>query len=64
MVTEIVEVLNEPIVASSEVTNILCFGGDEGEVVISATGGTGAFQFSDDGNDFSNDNTFDGLRDR
>lgn len=61
--TEIVEVLNaEPIVASTEVTNALCYGGDEGEVVITATGGTGAFQYSDDGNDFSNDNTFDDFQ--
>ena len=61
--TEIVEVLNaESIVVSTEVTNALCYGGDEGEVVITATGGTGAFQYSDDGNDFSNDNTFDDFQ--
>ena len=49
------------ITATAVSTDASCFGDDDGEVVISAEGGTGSFQYSDDGNSFGQDNEFDDL---
>ena len=38
-----------------------CFGENDGEVVVTAEGGTGAFQYSDDGNNYGQGNDFDDL---
>ena len=59
---EDVEVLNAaPIVAASVVTAASCNGLSDGVVDLSATGGTGMFQHSDDGNTFVEGPAFDGL---
>jgi len=59
---EDVEVLNAaPIVAASVVTAASCNGLSDGIVDLSATGGTGMFQHSDDGNTFVEGAAFDGL---
>lgn len=60
---ETIDVLNaDPVVASvADVIDVLCNGADEGVVVVTATGGTGTFQYSADGNDFVNTSGFDGL---
>ena len=47
--------------ATAVSTDASCFGDDDGEVVLSAEGGTGSFQYSDDGNSFGQDNEFDDL---
>lgn len=60
--SEIVEVLNaDQIIATADATNALCYGSTDGSVVVNATGGTGAFQYSDDDNNFGANNEFDGL---
>ena len=60
--SEDVEVLNAaPIVAASVVTAASCNGLSDGVVDLSATGGTGMFQHSDDGNTFVEGAAFDGL---
>ena len=59
---ESVEVLNpEPVFATSTVEDVLCNGFSDGYVVISANGGTGLFQYSDNGNDFGSNAEFDNL---
>lgn len=60
--TEEVEVMNAaPIVSTSIVTAVSCNGLSDGVVELSATGGTGMFQYSDDGNTFVEGAAFDGL---
>ncbi len=60
--SEIVEVLNaDQIIATADATNALCYGSADGSVVLSATGGTGTFQYSDDDNNFGANNVFYGL---
>ncbi len=49
------------ITATAVSTDASCFGDDDGEVELSAEGGTGSFQYSDDGNNFGQDNEFDDL---
>lgn len=49
------------ITATAVSTDASCFGDDDGEVVLSAEGGSGSFQYSDDGNSFGQDNEFDDL---
>ena len=49
------------ITTSSTSTDASCFGEEDGEVSVSAEGGAGSFQFSDDGNTYSQDNVFDDL---
>jgi hypothetical protein len=50
----VVEVLNaEPVMAMSSVVDVLCNGDTNGSAMISANGGTGSFQYSDNGNDFA-----------
>ena len=49
------------ITAAAESTDASCFGEEDGEVEVFAEGGTGSFQFSDDGNTFDEDNEFDDL---
>jgi len=49
------------ITATSSSTDASCFGEEDGEVSLSAEGGTGSFQYSDDGNSFGQDNVFDDL---
>jgi len=64
MCTETVMVVVEAaaeIVTSTSVLDVLCAGENDGEVTVSAEGGTGSFQFSDDGNNFSGNNVFDDL---
>ena len=50
-----------PIEVLASVTDESCFGGGDGQVVISATGGTGDFAFSNDGVNYSQNNEFVGL---
>ncbi|MAO45799.1 MAG: hypothetical protein CL823_01475 [Crocinitomicaceae bacterium] len=60
--SEIVEVLNaDPIVATTEVENPLCNGDSDGVVTVSATGGAGSFQYSDDDNTYGDSGEFDNL---
>jgi len=60
--SEMVEVMNAvPVVASATSTSVTCSGSEDGVVSIDATGGTGAFQYSDNGNDFVATNEFDDL---
>lgn len=56
--------LTEPdtLVASIEsVTDVNCFAGSEGEIVVSATGGVNPYMFSIDGTNFFSADTFDNL---
>ena len=46
---------------NADVTDASCFGENDGEVTLTATGGTGAFQYSENGNNYSQNNTFDDL---
>ena len=60
--SEEVEVMNAvPVVATATSTSVTCNGSEDGVVSIDATGGTGAFQFSDNGNNFVATNEFDDL---
>jgi hypothetical protein len=59
---EAVEVMNAaPIVGSSESTSASCNGLSDGQVVLSASGGTGSFEYSENGNTFSAISDFDDL---
>ena len=61
-VTETVEV--EAAVAinvSTSVTDASCFGGNDGVIVVNATGGSGTFQYSEDGTNYLQNNEFTGL---
>lgn len=49
------------IVASATVSDISCFGEMDGSVEISASGGTGLFEYSDDGSDFGSSPVFTNL---
>ena len=49
------------ITATAEATDASCFGEEDGEVVISADGGAGNFQYGDDGVNFDQGNEFDDL---
>ena len=60
--SEMVEVMNAvPVVATATSTSVTCSGSEDGVVSIDATGGTGAFQYSDNGNTFVATNEFDDL---
>jgi len=60
--SEEVEVMNAvPVVATATSTSVTCSGSEDGVVSIDATGGTGAFQYSDNGNTFVATNEFDDL---
>jgi hypothetical protein len=50
-----------PIVGSSESTSASCNGLSDGQVMLSATGGTGSFVYSENGNTFSAISDFDDL---
>jgi hypothetical protein len=59
---EDVEVMNAtPIVVVSESTSASCSGLADGVVVVSATGGTGSFQYSENGNTFVDVDEFEDL---
>jgi SprB repeat/Secretion system C-terminal sorting domain len=47
--------------ATFEVTNQLCFGGNSGTIIVTATGGTGALMYSIDGDVYSGNNEFMNL---
>ncbi|MGB2229335.1 MAG: T9SS type A sorting domain-containing protein, partial [Flavobacteriales bacterium] len=49
------------IVASTSVIDAECAGENDGEVTVTAEGGSGAFQYSDDGVNFADGNVFDEL---
>ena len=49
------------IVASTSVIDAECAGENDGEVTVTAEGGSGAFQYSDDGVNFADGNVFDDL---
>jgi len=60
--SEMVEVMNAvPVVATATSTSVTCSGSEDGVVSIDATGGTGSFQYSDNGNTFVATNEFDDL---
>ena len=60
--SQMVEVMNAvPVVATATSTSVTCSGSADGVVSIDATGGTGTFQYSDNGNDFVATNEFDDL---
>ena len=64
MCTETVIVVVEAaaeIVTSTSVLDVLCADENDGEVTVSAEGGSGSFQYSEDGNNFSDNNVFDEL---
>jgi len=57
-----VEVMDAtPIATASESTAASCNGVSDGQVVVSATGGAGSFQYSDNGNNFFAISEFDDL---
>jgi hypothetical protein len=49
------------ITMATESVDATCFGENDGEVTVTAAGGTGAFQYSENGNNFGGNNVFDGL---
>ena len=49
------------IVMGTSVTDASCNGDNDGEVSVTAEGGTGSFQFSENGNNYGANNSFDGL---
>ncbi len=51
----------DPIVLSTTVTDVLCFGESNGEASITASGGTGVLEYSLDGTTFQSETTFTGL---
>ncbi|GAB5526042.1 MAG: hypothetical protein Roseis2KO_39140 [Roseivirga sp.] len=51
----------DAIVLSTTVTDVLCFGESNGEISITASGGTGALEYSIDGTTFQSEATFTGL---
>ena len=62
--TESATVTVEPgieIVVSTSVMDASCNGDNDGEVTVTAEGGTGAFQYSENGNNYVSNNSFDGL---
>ena len=60
--SEMVEVMNAvPVVATATSTSVTCSGSEDGVVSIDATGSTGSFQCSDNGNTFVATNEFDDL---
>ena len=50
-----------PIAVSTAVTDASCFGEDDGEVVVTATGGVGNFEYSDNDVNYSENNVFGGF---
>ena len=50
-----------PIDVSTSVTDASCFGEDDGEVVVTATGGVGNFTYSDNDVNYSENNVFGGF---
>lgn len=61
-VNEVVEVENAPAIeVTTETVDVLCNGDFNGSVVVSATGGSGEFSYSDDDNNYSIDNQFVNL---
>ena len=50
-----------PIDVSTSVTDASCFGEDDGEVVVTATGGVGNFEYSDNDVNYSENNVFGGF---
>ena len=60
--SEDVEVMNAvAVVATSTSVSVSCNGSLDGEVTVDATGGTGSYQYSDNGNTFLASNVFDDL---
>ena len=62
--TEVATVTVEPgveIAMSTSVVDASCYGDNDGEVTVTAEGGTGAFQYSENGNNYVSNNSFDGL---
>jgi hypothetical protein len=56
------EVVGAPAIAiSSEITPISCFGLSDGELTVSATGGTGSFTYAFNAGSLSSNNTLGGL---
>ncbi|MCB0853923.1 MAG: SprB repeat-containing protein, partial [Bacteroidetes bacterium] len=57
------DILQPPVLTAitAHVSNISCFGMFDGEVVLSASGGTSPYTFSNDGINFFNDSTFSNL---
>ncbi|OEK01277.1 hypothetical protein BFP97_07015 [Roseivirga sp. 4D4] len=51
-----------PIQVNASVTDLTCNGNGSGEIDITATGGTGAYEYSIDGTIFQNTETFSGLQ--
>lgn len=51
----------DPIMLSTAVTDVLCFGDSNGEISITASGGTGTLEYSIDGTTFQSTATFSGL---
>ena len=49
------------IAVNTEVVDPLCFGDENGAVLIDASGGTGTFQYSEDGANYTTNNEFGGL---
>ena len=59
---ELVEVENAPAIeVTTETVDVLCNGDSNGSVVVSATGGTGEFSYSDDDNNYSSESQFGNL---
>lgn len=49
------------ITLSASAVDASCFGDNDGEVTVTAAGGTGSFQYSENGNNYGANNNFDGL---
>ncbi len=55
----------EPLLAAGTVTNVTCFGGDDGQITISnAMGGSGIYEYSIDGNNWQSTTVFSNLMKR
>lgn len=50
-----------PVLTLVNKTDVSCYGRNDGQIVVSATGGTGSYQFSKDGITFVTSGTFTGL---
>lgn len=52
----------EPIIVNENAINISCFGEEDGQIIVDATGGNGGFKYRLNEGDFQNDNTFKNLQ--
>ncbi len=54
-------IVQNTLAATASSNNVSCFGFNNGSIVVSVNGGTPTYQYSIDGENFQNENTFDNL---